>query len=298
MQDETEFKPAWEGPDETPTLTLSLHSVHEAVQLGTVLARSWFRGHPRAHGRLTPRIFRAELTDSLVEALRPNLELDAIQSFKTDAPAVAIFPVPVQSEQLGWLFLMQHYGCPTRLLDWTENPLAALHFAVDDLESDGELWGLYPQALNKVTEVGDGMPYPNNPVLNYLVEEPFQIREGHGNLAALHGLQGPHLQPIAFVPTRLFPRMLAQQSVFTIHPKPTPGHTIPEIVTAPEGLVRYIVPRQHKRQIRADLAAIGVTHRTLFPDFEGLSRHIVHEMAVVGYGAPKPPDFGRSASNG
>lgn len=119
-----------------------------------------------------------------------------------------------------------------------------------------------------------------------------------GDTTEVHGLGGPHQRPIAFVPTRLFPRMLAQQSVFTIHPKPTPGNTIPEIVTAPEGLVRYIIPKQHKRQIRADLAAIGVTHRTLFPDFEGLSRHIVNEMSVMGYGAPQPPDFGRPASDG
>jgi hypothetical protein len=267
------------------------------VQLGIALSQSWFRGHPEVCGRLTPRIFRAQFTDSIVEELRPNLEAETIQSFKTDAPSVANVPIPDRADDLGWLYLMQHFGAPTRLLDWTENPLAALHFAAEKRDRDGELWALYPQALNAKAEVGSGLPFHNNPVLDYLAREPFQTPEGRQALADSLELPAPCSRPIAFVPIRLFPRMLAQTSVFTIHPKPTLGNTIPEVVTSPKGLVRYIIPKEHKRQIRGELAALGVTHRTLFPDFEGLSRHIVDGMAVVGYGAPEPPDFGRPRLN-
>ena len=74
------FLPAFEGPDPPPTLTLKLHSLQEGVELGTTLSESWFRGHPEVHGTLTPRIFRRQFTDSIVEKLRPSREADTITS--------------------------------------------------------------------------------------------------------------------------------------------------------------------------------------------------------------------------
>ena len=38
----------------------------------------------------------------------------------------------VPKDEWEWIFLMQHYRVPTRLLDWTESPLIGLYFAVSD----------------------------------------------------------------------------------------------------------------------------------------------------------------------
>src|SRR5260370_40182692 len=60
---------------------------------------------------------------------------------------------PNRDDKWEWYFLMQHYGVPTRLLDWTDNPLIALYFAVNDQPesaSDDSAVGVFdPCRLNR-----------------------------------------------------------------------------------------------------------------------------------------------------
>lgn len=60
--------------------------------------------------------------------------------------------VPQRYDRASWLTLMQHYGLPTRLLDWSESPLVALYFALssdEDAKADAAVWVLNPMKLNK-----------------------------------------------------------------------------------------------------------------------------------------------------
>ena len=86
--------------------------------------------------------------------------------------------------------------------------------------------------------------------------------------------------------------MTAQASVFTIHPEPEPGHTITDILPDPKHLVRYIVPKGHKRRFREELDALGINEVSLFPDLEGLSGRVVWDTRVIAYSPPIPPTVG------
>ena len=269
------------------TKTYVLNTITHAVEVATALSRSWFRGHAAIYGELTPRVFRKEYKHT--RDLRPDIEFSLIEAFKRGAPVLAA-GVPDQEDHIAWLLLMQHHGAPTRLLDWTESAFVALYFAVSERPADdGELWAMYPSKLNKYSGF-DGISLPNNPNLLYLASEP--MHNNPSSLAKDLKLSKVPEYPLAFQPPFHFPRMVAQFSVFTIHPKPKPGNTIPDLLTNEKHLVRYVVPRSSKKKLLQDLAALGVTARTLFPDLDHLSETIVQDHYVVAYSPPEPPKCG------
>lgn len=269
------------------TNTYTLAKIEHAIELGTTLSKSWFRGHSKIYGELTPGIFRKKFEHELYKMFRPEAEFSVIEDFKRKAPALRS-KLPENEDHVSWLFLMQHYGAPTRLLDWTKSVLVGLYFAVRHYHSeDGELWALYPEALNKHNGYF-GLPIPRRcKILRYLAAEP-----SHNNpqkLAEEVGLKEIPQYPHAVDPPLHFPRIVAQLSAFTIHPRPKSSKTIPEVMTEETNLVRYVIPAGCKRKFLSDLSALGITKMTLFQDLDSLSYDIVQDHNIVAYTPPKPP---------
>lgn len=276
----------------TVAATYKIRGLADVLTIATELTHSWFRGQPRLYGNLTPKVFRSDW--DTIWGVDPQLELKLIDEYKRRAPGLTE-RVPPPEDNLTWLFLMQHHGAPTRLLDWTESALIALYFAVEkDFENDGELWALHPDTLNARAKVGRGFPLLNNPVLGFLANEPF-VPDGK-ELAQTFKLPAIPDWPIALRPTTSFRRMVVQSSVFTIHPSRSHGKAIPDVLPEEEFLVCYHVPATMKQQLLNELWALRITRRTLFPDLDSLSKTIEFEQKTfVAYTPPKPPNCGGSA---
>jgi len=215
----------------------------------------WFRGHASTRFRLLPSLARDPRA----------LEREAMLSKRFKQNAYPFRNLPPQSEW-EWLFLMQHYGVPTRLLDWTDSPLVALYFAVNDAlpchdAEDGHLWALLPARFN--FEVPRVRPAVSVDIPSFGVDPV--LDDYRPDRIALESMTSR--LPVAAIAHRQNERIMAQLGVFTIvHRETTPLEHLAE-----RFLARFLIPAAAKSRLRAELAALRVNRLTLFPELTSVA---------------------------
>ena len=263
-----------------------LRNVEDAIAIGTTLRHCWFRGHSRIVGALSPGAHREPFCSA-----RENIEFWAGQRFRLRAPEYAT-DVPSWDDHLSWLLLAQHYGVPTRLLDWTENVLVGLYFAVTGANplDDGELWCMNHSELNW-RSANWAACFPDTPPIRYLAAAALLKPDNLARFEAELGETKIH-GPLALIPPLQFPRMAAQMSRFTIHPSREPEAQIEFLLQGPSSLVRYIVPASAKGNLARQLSRIGFSHENLYRSLDSLARSIREEIVEPDFDILPPPRFG------
>lgn len=165
-----------------------------------------------------------------------------------------------------WAQIAQHYGLPTRLLDWTESATVALFFACLSCSQDGIVFVLNPVDLNRL--IDPKKPRVLDPQLDsklitsYLSLGPMQSKSGR--------------TAIAVNPVWNSERLILQKGVFTIHGSrfALEGAGIPSLVGLP-------IFKESKASLRAELQRVGVDEMTIFPELEHSCRHLKHRAGLA-----------------
>jgi len=210
----------------------------------------WWRGHALSTWQLVPGVFRG--------ARGYNYERTVVRRF-TQRARSRHEDCPANSDLPGWLFLMQHYGLPTRLLDWSESPLIALYFAALHPEADGVVHVLYPMELNDRQLKTRALVDPTGKEAAPLV------------LPAFHEAPAPSAAAAALIVDETDPRMLAQLTAMSIHTAPGP---LEQLDGSEAFLRRFIVPAAAKPDLVWELWHHGIRRSTLFPDLSNLAAEL------------------------
>lgn len=251
-----------------------------------------FRGHSELSWPLETSFERAARAGHVHAEIRPNLEWWILRQFQRRAHIVV--PSPPSSEAtLEWLALIQHYGGPTRLLDFTHSFYAAAFFAIEFATMDSAIWAVNLAAVDESNQ----MTAPRKQALDQNNREYIKRIE---RLLAQPLPASPGVMPVE--PDRLNERMSIQQGVF-LFPTAIELSFIQNLAAAFEispdrlsenaarsmtaseflagvyeadspQLVKIVLPRTVHGEVMRDLVSMNMTANTLFPGLDGFARSL------------------------
>lgn len=257
-----------------------------------------YRGMADESYKLIPSVFREqenELDPEEPDRVVKNKtycawasEKEILQSFIQEASCYVSLP---SNQLLQWAEYAQHYGAPTRFLDWTGNPLVALYFACKDKhDCNAVVWILHAlnyQGLSTLQFLGYVSPLEYKDEKTLVADIVADILKGKSGSSDIE-------YPILYTPYYVDARMSAQNSRFMVWGSKT--ESFEDLLAKEEYHMSYIaeptadkcygdkqekefwyrltVPASRKQSILRELDTVGINEKTLFPGLDGIGRYI------------------------
>jgi len=208
----------------------------------------WFRGHESVTFRLAPSALRYPKLEERNRALKLVNDMKRFLEMKLPKP-------PAREDDLGWIQVAQHYGLPTRLLDWTQNAAVALFFVCcKSHEEDGLVVIVNPIEINQV--VDPKSPRVFNPHQDHDIIAPYLKLDGRAKPRGK--------STIAINPTWNTERIALQHGAFTLH-----GSVTFELDRSQASSLLYVpIFRENKRSLLNELERVGIGEMFIFPEPE------------------------------
>nr|WP_283815882.1 FRG domain-containing protein [Bradyrhizobium sp. AUGA SZCCT0222] len=223
----------------------------------------WYRGLPDQGYGLIPKLMRdGKAVDDVFERERRLLTRFRQRS-------VAYWPAGYPQNDWEHLFAMQHFGFPTRLLDWSENLFVAAHFALNysplkrSVETLPAIWCVDPIAWNR-----------SMPVLSEYGESIHVLTTSDDEVDAYRPetTKRRNKSPVAIFGTHNSQRIVAQRGTFMVWGND--ARTLEEFANETDGNLWKLAIRGDRSELARDLAALGFGETMVFPELPALATEL------------------------